>query len=140
MGCFSFLTTNEIAPGFLQVAPYGVWVCFSVGECQPHLYNIKAPYHLFLGFIHARDCKVSLSRMDDFYESSPSSRGSLLPSIHPLSSHLSLVFAILLAACAIVLATRFLSERVSEKLNDKQERTVWLLPYWVPVIGHAFSL
>lgn len=107
---------------------------------SPICYNSKASYHLFLGFIHAWDCKVFLSRMDDIYELSPSPRGSLLSSIHPLSSHLSLVFAILLAPCAIVLATRFLSERVSEKLNGKQERTVWLLPYWVPVIGHAFSL
>jgi hypothetical protein len=33
-----------------------------------------------------------------------------------------------------------MSERASEKVDGKNESTVWLLPYWIPVIGHAFSL
>jgi hypothetical protein len=81
-----------------------------------------------------------MSRMDDFYEPSPSSEGSLLSRVYLLPTSFSVVLVALLAPFAIAFASRFLSERVSEKVNGKQERTVWLLPYYIPVIGHAFSL
>jgi hypothetical protein len=74
-------------------------------------------------------CWVSTSRMDDFYELSPISEDPLLSSISTLFPPLNLAVAILLAPFAIVLATRLLSERVSEKVNGKPERTVLLLPY-----------
>lgn len=78
--------------------------------------------------------------MDDFYESAPSSDGPLLSSIYRLSPSFSAVLTLLLAPFAIAIATRLLSGRPSEKVSGRNERTVSLLPYSIPVIGHAFSL
>lgn len=52
----------------------------------------------------------------------------------------SLILAILLAPLAIIVATRYLSERPSKVINGGKERTVWMLPYWFPLVGHGFSL
>jgi hypothetical protein len=46
----------------------------------------------------------------------------------------------LLAPFLLVIMTRILSGRAWEKVNGKNERTVSMLPYWVPVVGHGFSL
>ena len=78
--------------------------------------------------------------MDDFYESAPSPSGSLLSSIYRLSPSFSAVLTLLLAPFAIAIATRLLSRRPSEKVSGRNEKTVSLLPYSIPVIGHAFSL
>jgi len=78
--------------------------------------------------------------MDDFYESAPSSGGPLLSSIYRLSPSFGAVLTLLLAPFAIAIATRLLSGRPSEKVSGRNERTVSLLPYSIPVIGHAFSL
>ncbi|KAH8798976.1 cytochrome P450 [Hyaloscypha sp. PMI_1271] len=77
--------------------------------------------------------------MDDFYESAPSSGGPLLSSIYRLSPSFGAVLTLLLAPFAIAIATRLLSGRPSEKVSGRNERTVSLLPYSIPVIGHAFS-
>jgi hypothetical protein len=80
--------------------------------------------------------------MVDFYGPASSADPSLAFKIwlYLRSAPFGLVVAVFLAPFAVVLATRFLSERVSEKINDKNERTVWRLPYWIPLLGHAFSL
>ncbi len=76
--------------------------------------------------------------MDDFYEPESSADSSAFSNV--LSAPLGLVVAGLLAPFVVVLATRLLSGRASERAHGKNGRTVWLLPYWIPVIGHAFSL
>ncbi len=76
--------------------------------------------------------------MDDFSE--PTSHAESVAYSSALSDPLRLLVAGLLAPCMIFLVTRFMSERASEKVDGKNESTVWLLPYWIPVIGHAFSL
>jgi hypothetical protein len=57
-----------------------------------------------------------------------------------LSEPLSIGATVLLALLLIIFATRLLSERPSKKYNDRDARTVWMMPYWVPIIGHAFQL
>lgn len=52
----------------------------------------------------------------------------------------SILVAIIVAPLAIVIATRYLSERPSVVVNDENERTVWMLPYYFPFVGHGFSL
>ena len=81
-----------------------------------------------------------MSKMDDFYDSASSSESSRRSNIYHLSTSFNLVLTLLLALFAIAIATRLLSGRPSEKVSGKNERTVWLLPYSIPVIGHAFSL
>jgi hypothetical protein len=76
--------------------------------------------------------------MDDFHE--PASNANSATFSDVLTSHISLIVAGFLAPFVVVLATRFLSERASEEVNGKNERTVWVFPYWIPIIGHAFSL
>jgi cytochrome P450 len=39
----------------------------------------------------------------------------------------------------IVAATRLLSGHPSEYVKSKDAQTVWMLPYWMPVVGHGFS-
>ena len=52
----------------------------------------------------------------------------------------SIIVTVLLAPILIVVATRLRSERPSKKVDGKDGRTVWMLPYWFPVLGHGFSL
>lgn len=81
---------------------------------------------------------------DDFYEPQAINPSASLMSrlwTYPFSVPTSVLTAILIAPLAIVVATRYLSERPSRASKGGSGRTtVWLLPYWFPGIGHAFSL
>ena len=85
---------------------------------------------------------------DDFYEPLPkviSYPSGLVTHWIPdlvLGSPVRLITAVVLAALVIAIATRLLSGSDSEpeKVNGKNGRTVWLLPYWLPVVGHGYQL
>jgi hypothetical protein len=51
----------------------------------------------------------------------------------------SIVVALFLAMLLIVTATRNLSER-PESVTDPDKRSIWIVPYWLPLLGHAVSL
>lgn len=81
---------------------------------------------------------------DDFHSPGPNVTappGGLLYKVWAIavSAPPAFIIAILLAPLAIVVATRYLSERPSKVVSAGKERTVWLLPYWLPFIGHGFS-
>ena len=81
--------------------------------------------------------------MDDFYDNpSPRLNGSMMSKawLSIADMPLSVLFTVLLTPFAIALMTRLLSECSSEKINGKNERNVWRLPYFVPFFGHVFSL
>ncbi|CZR58918.1 related to cytochrome P450 7B1 [Phialocephala subalpina] len=72
---------------------------------------------------------------DDFYspELNVTARyGGLIQRIwaNANSTSPAFIMAILLAPFAIVVATRYLSERPSKFVNGGKERTIWMLPYW----------
>jgi hypothetical protein len=84
---------------------------------------------------------------DDFYEPLPSvvSYPSALVTKHLpdlVRSPISLVTTILVTIVVIAVATRLISGNDSEpeKFEGKDGRTVWLLPYWIPFIGHGYEL
>lgn len=85
--------------------------------------------------------------MDDFYHFLPDATSDItapgvLSSVRDLVYKLpfSVLVSIALAPFLIVIATRLLSGRSSEKIAGKDGRSVWLLPYWVPYVGHGFRL
>jgi hypothetical protein len=83
---------------------------------------------------------------DDFYTAGSN---TAMPQPGPPSSRIwqlllsappPIFTTMLLAPFLLVLMTRILSGRASEKVNGKNERTVSMLPYWFPIVGHGFSL
>ncbi len=82
--------------------------------------------------------------VDDFYaplNTTLPSRGlasSVWQSV--LAAPAALVVTILLSPVFLVVATRLLSGRASEKIKGKNGRTVWMPSYWLPVVGHAFGM
>jgi hypothetical protein len=52
----------------------------------------------------------------------------------------SVIFTLFLAPIIIAIATRLTSKRASEHIPGTNERTVRMLPYWFPVVGHLFPL
>lgn len=83
---------------------------------------------------------------DDFYEPLPSviSYPSGLVTKHLpdlVRSPTSLITAILVTIAVVIVSTRLLSGNDSEleKFEGKDGRTVWLLPYWIPFIGHGYE-
>lgn len=81
---------------------------------------------------------------DDFYSpvlnSTPPSLNLLSKVwISILYASPTVMIAALLALLAIIVATRYLSERPSRVVSGGG-RSVWMLPYWTPIIGHGFSL
>lgn len=84
---------------------------------------------------------------DDFYEPLPSvvSYPSALVTKHLpelLSSPNTAIITVLVTAFVVALATRLLSGSDSEpdRVDGKNGRTVWLLPYWIPLLGHGYQL
>lgn len=86
--------------------------------------------------------------MDDFYEPFPGSGSRATAS--GVSSHigisnlifgapLPILISIVLAPFLVIIATRLLSGHPSEKIDGKDAKSVWMLPYWVPVVGHGFQ-
>ncbi|KAG4034067.1 hypothetical protein MFRU_003g00430 [Monilinia fructicola] len=87
--------------------------------------------------------------MDDFYQPLKNSTDNIdaskseglitnvLTSIRSIP--LPVILSIALAPILVIIATRLLSEKPSEKVKGKDVRTVWMPAYWVPVVGHAFS-
>ena len=84
---------------------------------------------------------------DDFYEPLPSvvSYPSALVTKHLpelLSSPQTAIITVLVTVSLIALTTRLFSGSDSEpdKVDGKNGRTVWLLPYWFPLLGHGYQL
>ncbi len=82
---------------------------------------------------------------DDFHSSglnssAPSAARLSMIWTNTLSVSIGILVAILVAPFAIAVATRYLSEKPSKVVNGRNERTVWIVPYWFPIIGHGFSL
>ncbi|RDW89386.1 cytochrome P450-6 [Coleophoma cylindrospora] len=82
--------------------------------------------------------------MDDFYQPPPShaSPPGLIGQIWSiaLGAPLAAACLLLVTPVTLVLATRWLSERKSRVVDaGKNERSVWMLPYWFPGVGHGFS-
>ncbi|KUJ20206.1 cytochrome P450 [Mollisia scopiformis] len=79
---------------------------------------------------------------DDFYSTDASDTPANLLSAwtYALPAPSSMLMTILLAFLAVILATRYLSERPSKLVDSGNGRTVGILPYWLPFIGHGFSL
>ena len=85
--------------------------------------------------------------MDDFYDplndASANTSGGLFTNGLDLlyEAPVAFLFTLSLAPLLVIIATRLLSgyafhhARISEK-NEKVE----MVPYWIPVIGHAFQL
>jgi hypothetical protein len=57
-----------------------------------------------------------------------------------IKTPLSIIISIALAPFLIVIATRLLTGHPSEKIAGKDGRSVWMQPYWVPLLGHGFHL
>jgi len=81
---------------------------------------------------------------DDFYESLNQQPGNsgLISNVFSsiIAAPLAVVTTFILAPLLIVIVTRVLSGRSSETVKGKDAKTVWILPYWMPVVGHAFQL
>jgi hypothetical protein len=58
---------------------------------------------------------------------------SLIP-----SAPLVLLGTVLLSLPVIFIAIRFNGN--PEERSGGQKRTVWMVPYWIPVVGHSFQL
>jgi len=82
--------------------------------------------------------------MDDFYEplSNATSASTGVSSILNLllEHQVAVTVTVLLAPIILVIATRLLSERPSEQISGRDGKTVWMLPYWLPIVGHAFQM
>lgn len=83
--------------------------------------------------------------MDDFYEPlpnriAPASLSGLILNAwsYILAEPLKSAVFCIVAPLSILIATRLLSGH-PESFNGNG-KTVWMLPYWVPILGHAFSL
>jgi hypothetical protein len=84
---------------------------------------------------------------DDFYEplshaTAAAQASGLVSSAWKLllSTPFSFLLTVLLAPLVIVIATRLLSGHPPAKCAGREERSVWMMPYWVPVVGHTFQL
>jgi hypothetical protein len=82
---------------------------------------------------------------DDFYSlasnatiASPGLLSSVLQSL--VASPASILVTLLLFPALVVVATRLLSGRASAPIKGGNGRTVWLPPYWIPIVGHALHL
>lgn len=88
--------------------------------------------------------------MDDFYQpltnstdviDTSKSRGLITNALTIIRSvPLPVVLSIALAPALLIVATRLLSERPSEKQKGKDGRSVWMPAYWVPGLGHVVAL
>ncbi|CCD51466.1 similar to cytochrome P450 [Botrytis cinerea T4] len=88
--------------------------------------------------------------MDDFYQPltnstdaiDASKSGGLITNALTVirSVPLPIVLSIALAPVLLIIATRLLSERPSEKQKGKDGKTVWMPAYWVPGLGHMVAL
>lgn len=54
---------------------------------------------------------------------------------HP---HPNVVLAMVLGPLLMLLITRYLSARPRE--SSEKERSAWMLPYWIPFVGHGLHL
>jgi hypothetical protein len=84
---------------------------------------------------------------DDFYEPLSNGTSSVAalgfgPAVLNVISAtpLAILISVALAPLLIVICTRLLSGHPSEKIASKDGRSVWMLPYWVPILGHGFQL
>jgi hypothetical protein len=84
---------------------------------------------------------------DDFYEPLPTAvsfPSGLFTKVLPelLSTPDSALITILVTAFLIAFVTRLLtgSDSEPERVDGKDGKTVWLLPYWIPFIGHGYQL
>ncbi|KAK6610771.1 hypothetical protein H4I96_02369 [Botrytis cinerea] len=87
--------------------------------------------------------------MDDFYQPltnstdaiDASKSGGLITNALTVirSVPLPIVLSIALAPVLLIIATRLLSERPSEKQKGKDGKTVWMPAYWVPGLGHMVA-
>ncbi|TGO63940.1 hypothetical protein BOTNAR_0094g00170 [Botryotinia narcissicola] len=87
--------------------------------------------------------------MDDFYQPltnstdaiNTSKSGGLITNALTIirSVPLPIVLSIALAPVLLVVATRLLSERPSEKQKGKDGKSVWMPAYWVPGLGHVVA-
>jgi hypothetical protein len=84
---------------------------------------------------------------DDFYEPLPSVisyPSGLVTKVLPelLRSPQNAIIIFIVTAFVIAIATRLLSGSDSEpeKVDGRDGRTVWLLPYWIPFFGHGYQL
>ena len=89
---------------------------------------------------------------DDFYEqafhslpSSKSPTGQGLGLLSDVSRCLllapaGLLLFVIFIPVVVAVATRILSGRPSKRISDKNARSIAVLPYWFPFIGHSISL
>ncbi|KAM0152409.1 hypothetical protein ACHAQE_008102 [Botrytis cinerea] len=87
--------------------------------------------------------------MDDFYQPltnstdaiDASKSGGLITNALTVirSVPLPIVLSIALAPVLLIIATRLLSERPSERQKGKDGKTVWMPAYWVPGLGHMVA-
>ncbi|KAJ8064526.1 hypothetical protein OCU04_006856 [Sclerotinia nivalis] len=87
--------------------------------------------------------------MDDFYQplTNPTDTVDTLKSESWITNVLTsiravplpIILSIALAPVLVIIATRLLSERPSEKVQGKDGKTVWMPAYWVPGMGHVLA-
>ncbi|RFU35883.1 hypothetical protein B7463_g423, partial [Scytalidium lignicola] len=84
--------------------------------------------------------------MDDFWEpvsnlSSPASTSGLasqaLSAIYKIPANA--IITAIIGFIGLIIFTRLFSGRSSEEIDGQHNRSAWMPPYWVPVIGHGFS-
>ena len=85
--------------------------------------------------------------MDDFLEvlSNATRSASDIALLSTISNFVvkapvSVLVSIALVPFVLIIATRLLTGRASENIAGKDGRSVWMKPYWVPVLGHGFQL
>lgn len=83
---------------------------------------------------------------DDFYEplSSASSIAQSLGSISSIWSYMLSAPLIFIGTVLLALPLLFIAIRPngnsSEEPDAGQKRTPWMVPYWLPVVGHSLQL
>jgi hypothetical protein len=137
------LTSGNISPELLSTSDFRSPAAIhrlhrsSKLRCIIYLHSVR-PGYSSTPIPHA-------SMADEFYE--PLSDATLpalgLVSIirgFVLSPPPGVIIAVILTPFLIIISTRLLSGHPSEEASGKDGRTVWMLPYYVPIVGHGFSL
>jgi hypothetical protein len=79
---------------------------------------------------------------DDFYDTvsnhSVPITTSWVGSTWKTASSPNVILALVLGPFIIAAVTRYLSSRPSLQVGD--EKSAWKVPYWIPFVGHGFSL
>ncbi|KAH8821696.1 cytochrome P450 [Xylogone sp. PMI_703] len=85
--------------------------------------------------------------MDDFWEPALNSSSSV-PAAGLVSRALniiyktpaSVIFTTIFGFISLIILTRLISGNTSKEIDGQHNRSVWMPPYWIPIIGHAIPL